>query len=427
MGSKSNINFVVKEGLCTGCGTCVGLCPVDAVQMVIDRKKGIYIPEIADEKCTECGLCVKVCPGHEVDFKRLNQEIFDKQPEDVLLGNYVNCYTGHATDQNIRYNSSSGGLVTALLIFALEQGMINGALVTRMKRDKPLEPEPFIARTREEIIEASGSKYCPVPANIALKGIIKAKKGEKFAVVGLPCHIHGVRKAEINSNQLKERIILHVGILCGGTSSFIGVKNVLNNMGINSDIREVNFRGMGWPGSFCVKLNNGKIKSMPYNKSWLIWSLFTPSRCRYCLDGMAELSDISCGDAWLPEIIINKDNIGESIIIARNEKSDRLLKETLKEKNLLIINKSDLINSQKGMLYKKKVIGQINTNMRNKLHSNKSNLIDYFMAMFLNTFRIYQIAPFDKLIGGNLSILKLHQLPLVFATKHYFKSKRPDF
>jgi coenzyme F420 hydrogenase subunit beta len=47
--------------------------------------------------------------------------------------------------------------------FALEEGIIDGALVTRMKKDRPLEPEPFIARTREEIIEASKSKYCGVP------------------------------------------------------------------------------------------------------------------------------------------------------------------------------------------------------------------------------------------------------------------------
>jgi len=79
--------------------------------------------------------------------------------------------------------------VTALFIFALEKGLIDGALVTGMKKDKPLEPEPFIARTREKIISARGSKYCSVPANIALKEILKAKEEERFAVVGLPCHI----------------------------------------------------------------------------------------------------------------------------------------------------------------------------------------------------------------------------------------------
>lgn len=207
-----NVEKVYKEGMCTGCGTCAGICPTNAIEMVIDKKKGIYKPLIDIEKCTKCGLCYKVCPGHSVDFKELNEFVFGKQPENILLGNYINCYAGHSTDYGIRYNSASGGLVTQLLIFAIEEGIIDGALVTRMKKDNPLEPEPFIARTKEEIIEATGSKYCPVPANITLKEILNSKGGEKFAVVGLPCHILGIRNVEQINKKLKSKIVLHLGI-----------------------------------------------------------------------------------------------------------------------------------------------------------------------------------------------------------------------
>ncbi|MGB2728538.1 MAG: coenzyme F420 hydrogenase/dehydrogenase beta subunit N-terminal domain-containing protein [Halobacteriota archaeon] len=204
--SDETIAQVVKDNLCTGCGTCVALCPEEAIKLTINEKKGIYVPELNEKKCNNCGICYEVCPGHEVDFKALNLEIFGKEPEDVLIGNPLNCYIGHTTDWGIRYNSASGGLVTQLLIFALEEGIIDGALVTRMKKDNPLEPEPFIARTREEIIEASKSKYCPVPANIALVEILESEEGEKFAVVGLPCHIHGIRKAEQINKSLKEKM-----------------------------------------------------------------------------------------------------------------------------------------------------------------------------------------------------------------------------
>ncbi|MBA7504913.1 Ion-translocating oxidoreductase complex subunit B [subsurface metagenome] len=40
------ISKVVESGLCTGCGTCVGICPKDAVQMVKDESKGIYLPQL---------------------------------------------------------------------------------------------------------------------------------------------------------------------------------------------------------------------------------------------------------------------------------------------------------------------------------------------------------------------------------------------
>ncbi|MHC1595631.1 MAG: 4Fe-4S binding protein [Candidatus Syntropharchaeales archaeon] len=119
MTDNDTISQVVKDNLCTGCGTCLALCPNEAIEMVIDEKKGVYVPELNEEKCNNCGICYKVCPGHEVDFKELNLEIFGKEPENVLIGNYLNCYVGHATDHEIRYNSASGGLVTQLLIHRL--------------------------------------------------------------------------------------------------------------------------------------------------------------------------------------------------------------------------------------------------------------------------------------------------------------------
>lgn len=131
--TSNTIEWVINSGLCTGCGTCVGICPRDALDMMIDHRQGLYIPSLDNEKCNECGLCFKACPGHTVDFKQFNLNIYGKDQEDSLLGNYLNCYIGHATDYDIRYNSASGGLVTALLISALEEGIINGALVTRMR------------------------------------------------------------------------------------------------------------------------------------------------------------------------------------------------------------------------------------------------------------------------------------------------------
>ena len=106
-------------------------------------------------------------------FEILNKETFGKNPKNILIGNYLNCYTGYAVDRNIRYNSASGDIVTQLLIFALETKMIDGALVTKMRQNDPLKPESFIAKTKNEIIEASKSKYCPVSANVASSEILE--------------------------------------------------------------------------------------------------------------------------------------------------------------------------------------------------------------------------------------------------------------
>lgn len=82
--------------------------------------------------------------------------------------------------------------------------------MTKMSDSKPLEPEVIIAKTEKDVISASGSKYCPVPLNSRIKDII-TEKG-KFAIVGLPCQIHGVRKYELINKELKNKILFHFGL-----------------------------------------------------------------------------------------------------------------------------------------------------------------------------------------------------------------------
>jgi len=388
MNKNKTISQVIKSNLCTGCGTCVSLCPEEAIKLIINKKKGIYIPKLNEDRCNNCGICYKICPGHEVDFKQLNLKIFGKEPKDVLIGNYLDCYIGYATDYNIRYNSSSGGLVTQLLIFALKEGIIDGALVTRMKKDNPLEPEPFIARTKEEIIEASKSKYCPVPANIALKEILKSEEEERFAVVGLPCHIHGIRKAEIIDKKLKEKIVLHIGIFCSHTPNFLSTELFLSRLNIKKeDVIKLDYRGEGWPGSMKICLKNEDLLLLPDYWGFIGIDFFIPRRCFMCSDGVCELADISFGDAWLPEV--SDDKIGRSIIIVRGEIEKNLLHmmKLKKKMELNKVNVKKVVQSQQNMLYSKKK----NLNPKIKLlggHIKYNNVLkpdisDYFFASYL--------------------------------------------
>lgn len=365
MSKGKTIQETVKANLCTGCATCVSLCPNSAIRLIKDDPKGIYLPQLNEEECNQCGTCFDVCPGHSVNFKELNLAIFGQEPIDTLLGNYLNCYIGHATDYQIRYNSASGGLVTQLLIFALEEGIIDGALVTRMKKNKPLEPEPFIARTREEMIEASKSKYCPVPANIALKEILNSKEGEKFAVVGLPCHIHGIRKAEQINKKLKEKIVLHIGIVCNHTPTFVATEFLLKKIKIKKDdVKKLDYRGEGWPGGMKITTKNENELFIPHFSSgyWGIVfnSFFFPMRCTLCSDKVCGLSDVSFADAWMPELM-KSDNIGTSLIISRNKIFEEFLdKAALKGKiELKKVDKNIPLQSQGLYVVKKRFDARI--------------------------------------------------------------------
>lgn len=320
------IEYVVAHGLCTGCGTCAGVCPQDALRLVIDPSKRTYLPTLDKEKCTLCGLCVRACPGHAVDFKDLRLKIFGREPENPQLGNYLECFMGHASDPDIRHNSASGGLATALLVYALEHDVIDGALVTRMRSGSPLEPEPFIARTSEELIQASKSKYCPVPANVALREVLNSLPGQRFAIVGVPCHIEGLRKASELIPKLKEKIVFTIGLACSHTDTFAGTEFILWREGISPvEVVKIDYRGHGWPGSLRVLKNDGGEQKIPYRHYIQPHKLrfFSPARCNLCADFLASFADVVLMDAWLPEVV-QKDSNGTSLAIARTERGSAL-------------------------------------------------------------------------------------------------------
>lgn len=321
--TDKTVQSVIDGNLCTQCGTCASFCPVDAIEVRIDRHRGLYLPRVDREVCNLCGVCLEVCPGHAVDYPGLSRRIFGALPDDSVLGHYLNCYTGCATDNEVRYHSASGGMVSTLLIFALEEGLIDGALVTRMSEKNPLEPEPFIARTRGEVLSAARSKYCPVPANIALKEITKATG--RYAVVGLPCHIHGIRKAEGAVKELKGKIALHVGIFCGHSPNFLATEYLLRQQGISMDnVTGIDYRGEGWPGGITIRQRDKEKVFIPYVEAWKTLDVaFAPWRCLLCIDGANELADISFGDAWLDDF--SGDSVGTSIIITRTPAGEKAL------------------------------------------------------------------------------------------------------
>jgi len=345
---------IKHRGLCKGCGICAGVCPSDALDIRIDSN-GNYSPFLDISRCKKCGLCAKVCPAYPIDMDKFNEFVFGKIPNDTFLGNFINLYVGHSTDSKIRWESASGGLVTSLLIFALEEGIIDGAVVTKMKKDCPLETETTIAQNKEEIVSGNKSKYCPVSFDTAIKEI--NRRHGKFAVVGLPCHIQGVRKAEMADTKLRKKIVLHFGLFCSHNMSFLGTEMLLQRLRARKeDVIKLEYRGGGWPGRLLIILKDGSEKIIPFSdySSWLLSSFFfTPLGCLPCSDATNELSDISFGDAWLPEL--RNDRIGQSIAITKTEVGEKLMREAFSKEKIKIIPVSDkkVLQSQQGLLQKK--------------------------------------------------------------------------
>lgn len=332
-------NVSKNNQCCYGCGICAGVCPTGSIEMTIS-KEGAFIPTENEDKCINCGLCNKVCPWQSFDYKEVNKFVYNTEDvKDVQIGNFKECYSGYATDDKLRHNSSSGGLITSILIFALEEKIIDGAVVTRMKKDNPLIPESFIATTREEIISAAGSKYISVSLDETIKEIMKSDG--RYAVVGLPCHIQALRKAELSNKSLNNKIVFHLGLICSGNISSFGTELLADALSLDhGDIMDVCYRGKGWPGGFKAKLRNGKDSlAIAYKDYFSIIRFHTLLPCLVCWDTLNEFSDISFGDAWIKSIE-KEGNIGTSLIISRTVKGERLLRG-VEKKGLVMLDKID--------------------------------------------------------------------------------------
>lgn len=321
------------------------------------------------------------------------------QIKNILIGNHENCYSGYAGDEKIRFNASSGGLITALLVFALEKKLIDGAVVVRPGKNNILVSEAFIARTREEIISASGSRYCPLENGSVLKEIISSKKEEKLAFVGLPCQIYGVKKALLSYPESKGRIVLFIGLFCGGRPGLDGLKFFLKRNKISEDeIKKINFRGSGWPGVVKIFKKNGAVANFKFPFFWSIAgsSLFYPKSCMACSDCTSEEADLSFGDAWLDEF--KDDKIGRSLVISRNKDgADFLLKaESCGALRLEKIMQEKVIQSQIISIYLKKKCLRLLFKKSEK--AIKPDFLDYILS------RVFLI---NSKIGRNAFLMKI--------------------
>lgn len=345
---KRSVHQIVEKSLCMGCGFCEPLCPekFDAIRVRYDEKRGHYIPYVDDDKCTECGICLNMCPGEEIDYNKLMLTQFGELARDQKIGHYLKTCTGYAKDDGIRANGASGGMVTQLLAFALEKGLIDGAVVTRMDPEKCFEPQFIIARSREELLTTQKSQYLPMPLGVAMREVLKSDM--RVAVVGLPCHIQGLRKSQALSRRLRERIVLTFGLLCFGTTRRTGVEYFLKTHQINpADLQSISFRSDTYPGRIRVKLKDGAEKTFNRGfevKKWDIaehlnlWTAFRApfymDRCFTCADGTSELADISFGDPWLPEF--RNEKLGRTMMIIRSEKGKQLVDQAMAEGKVTI-------------------------------------------------------------------------------------------
>jgi coenzyme F420 hydrogenase subunit beta len=284
--------------LCTRCGSCIGVCPTQALEL--DKAR---FPKLLAERCISCGLCGAVCPGAKVNYGALAEQVYGERfSERGFDGQVQNTFVGYATDERLRTGGAGGGMATGLLHHLLKTGAVDGCLVTRMNHERPWEGEPFIATTYEELCESQGSRYAIIPMN-RLWSELRNRPG-RYAAAILPCQTHGFRMLQKCDPELAAKIVVVVGLFCGGSLEPVLSTEMLAVRGIKrEDIALFKFRGGEWPGQMQAVLKDGRVLPLHYSNYKdgaynYFTSLYMPERCQTCLDGSNEFADVSVSDAW---------------------------------------------------------------------------------------------------------------------------------
>lgn len=158
---------------CCGCGACAQRCPQSCIKMIED-KEGFLYPQINISACINCNLCNKVCP------------IINKNnPQNPIYS-----YAAINTNDEIRLQSSSGGLFSAFSEAILNQG----GIVFGAKFNQNWEVIHGYTETIDNLYQFRSSKYVQsIIGNCYIQTEKFLKTGKIVLFSGTPCQISGLK------------------------------------------------------------------------------------------------------------------------------------------------------------------------------------------------------------------------------------------
>lgn len=231
----------------------------------------------------------------------------------MVLGTYKEALSARATDKQIQKISQDGGIVTALLSYALDEKLIDGAVVAGPGKDM-WKPEPQVAMTSDEIIAAAGTKYTFSPNVWTLKEAVRQYGLEKVGTVAIPCQTMGIRKMQsypFGVRFVADKIALLIGIYCMENFPFESLRTFISEkMGTSPDLVEKMDIGKG---KFWVYTADEEL-SIPLKET----HGYEQNGCNVCLDYVAELADVSTGSVGSPD--------GWSTVLTRTDAGDSVFK-----------------------------------------------------------------------------------------------------
>ena len=325
------VDNVISTDKCAGCGACFVVCPYKGVLEYVDEE-----PKLVGE-CKKCDVCLRVCPRYETSMEEMEDFVFDrKRTAEESFGVYRGLFMARSTDKKILERCQDGGLVTSLLVGALESGIIDGAIVSGVDPAKPWLPIPLVAKTREEIIENAGTRYSYSPNLLAIKEALSSGL-KKIGFVGTPCQIQAIRKIQmVPLRKYAKAISFTVGLFCTESFSYEGlmIEKIQRDLGLNlEDVSKINIKG-----KLLVYMENGEVHKISLKEA----KLYSRPKCQDCDDFSAELADISAGGIGLESW---------TMAIVRTDRGAEVFENAV-DKGLIEVKKAEEFKSSLNLLVK---------------------------------------------------------------------------
>ncbi|WP_440945590.1 coenzyme F420 hydrogenase subunit beta [Methanosarcina sp. T3] len=216
---------------------------------------------------------------------------------DPYLGKYTTCISARSTDREILKKAQDGGIATTLMVYALEEGIIDGTIVAG-EGDLPWKPRPFVAMSRKDILKAQKAKYNISPQISWIKEATRSFGLDKVGVTGVCCQIQAVRKAQlypINMRDIPGKIAFVVGLFCMENFLYDSIQAIVEDH-TNQSLSSVEKMRIG-KGKFQVYTERGNVATAPLQAT----HKYGQPGCYVCLDYVSNLADISTGSVGSPD------------------------------------------------------------------------------------------------------------------------------
>lgn len=323
--SSPTLERVRKGDLCSGCGLCAGVSDGAIAMRMVEPGFARPVQSAPIDAAAEHKIA-EACPGSKVAPWAGGPH---RHP---YWGPARATMTGYATDPETRFAGASGGALSAIVIHALESGLVDRVLHVEADPDQPTGNRLRWSRTREEVLSGAGSRYA---ASSPLAEIDAAlAEGGRFAFVGKPCDVSALRQLARIDSRVDHVVPLKLSFYCGGLPSRAGADRIVRAMGLEpAELSSFRYRGNGWPGLTVAEAQDGQTGEMRYADSWgAHLSREVQFRCKICPDAIGAVADLTCADAWYGDddgYPSFEEQEGRSLIQARTEAGEALMRAAM--------------------------------------------------------------------------------------------------